>query len=253
MPFHRPHPLSRFLIRNDKGLRKFVKYKKGLLDQYQLGGDSELDQLESIEEVVSRVEHLFSHWLVAGREQQEQIQKNIAWTVLQLENCRNIFKVEAKEQLGKAMRMKDSLNRINPGAMAAHTVTALSRLVKRFGELEMIMPVIALRKELLIFEKRRLQTTVNRAAAAIHGITRHVVFIGKSVTNNQLFWIKESLFKILSNLTTVWLSPYWEQAEQAKNYLEQALDFLNLSVLDRAKTNLLIAYDVLKTDRSHAG
>ena len=121
------------------------------------------------------------------------------------------------------------------------------------SELEMIMPVIALRKELLIFEKRRLQTTVNRAATAIHGITRNEVFIGKSATDNQLFWIKKSLFKILSNLTTVWLSPYWEQAEQAKNYLEQALGFLNRSVFDRAETNLLTAYDVLKTDRSHAG
>jgi len=121
------------------------------------------------------------------------------------------------------------------------------------SELEMILPVIALRKELLIFEKRRLQTTVNRAATAIHGITRNGVFTGKPATDNQLFWIKESLFKILSNLTTVWLSPYWEQAEQAKNYLEQALGFLNRSVFDRAETNLLTAYDVLKTDRSHAG
>ncbi len=243
------------IVSKVEGINSALRMQDHILEQYRIdqpNQESELTRLETIEEVVLQVGHLFNRWSVAGREQQEQIQKNIAWTVLQLENCRNIFKVEAREQLGKAMQMKDSLNRINPGVMAAHTVTALNRLVKRFNELEMIMPVIALRKELLIFEKRRLQTAVNRAAAAIHGITRHVVFVGGSVSG-QLFWIKKSLFKILSNLATVWLSPYWEQAEQAKYYLEQALGFLNLSVFDRAKTNLLTAYDILKTDRSHAG
>jgi len=246
----------KLIILKIEGINSGLRMQGHILEQYRIDRpdrESELTRLETIEEVVSQVKDLFIHWKAAGREQREQIQKNIAWTVLQLENCRNIFKVEAREKLEKTAQMKDSLNRVNPGAMAARTVAALNRLAKRFNDLKMIMPIIALRKELLLFENRRLQNTVNRAAAAIRGITRHVVFVGKPVADNQIFWIKENLSKILSSLATVWLSPYWEQAEQAKYNLERALIFLDLSVFDQAKNQLLTAYDVLKTDRSHAG
>jgi len=127
-----------------EGINSGIRMQDHILEQYRLDQvkrDSELTRLETIEEVILKIEYLLSNWSLVGRVSKNQIQRDLAWTVLQLDKCRNEFKVSAREKLEDTIDLKDSLNRLNPAAMSARTVSALNQLTKRFNELEIIMPI----------------------------------------------------------------------------------------------------------------
>ncbi len=84
------------------GLNSAVRMQQDhILDQYQLGRDSELDQLESIESVLYRANQLLTAWINATDKEKQSLQKKLAQVVLQLENCHNEFKVQVRDQIKK--------------------------------------------------------------------------------------------------------------------------------------------------------
>lgn len=161
------------------GINSAIRMQDNILENYRAEEKSplsEFSKLESIQEVIEYANELLTSWRMAKPEDKKDLQMQLANVVLQLENCRNEFKVAARDQSGAVMKLKDSLGRENPGALAARTVAALNNLAKRMNEMQLIMPIMALRKELLILEKRRSAGAINRSAAYITGTMRHAVF-----------------------------------------------------------------------------
>jgi len=236
------------------GLNSAIRMQQDhILDQYQLGRDSELSQLESIESVLYRANQLLTAWINATDKEKQSLQKKLAQAVLQLENCRNEFKVQARDQIEKTISFRDSLNRLNPAAMASRTITALGKLAKRFDELRAIMPIIALRKQLLIFEKRRLDQVTSQTARAILRISRYPAFVGKPLAEYERRIIRAEINRAIGFLGSAWFSPYWEQAGQARYYLTEAKKLVNYRRLLPAKSMLATAHQILISDLSHLG
>jgi hypothetical protein len=138
--------------------------------------EDESDRLDSIEEVIEEANTLFLEWKFAKPEEKEEMKQRLARVILTLEKCRNEFKVRTKEQAKSVLRMKDSRGRNNPSALAARTVAALNNLQMRLQEIQDIAPKVALRKELLVLEKRRNEKLCFKAVAKLRFILRHVFF-----------------------------------------------------------------------------
>ncbi len=232
----------KLILQKVKGINSALRLQDHILDKYNLG---ELLKISSIEEIIYRANELLIGWPETDIVARQKIQKELAKVILQLEKCRNEFKKEVKTQAIKILLFKDASGRINPGAMAARTMAALNRLTKRLNELQIIMPLIAMRKELLIFEKRRLENLILKAAKSLRLIRCHPVFSGKRIANYEPEILIIRINKTLSLLNTVLIFPYREQAEQARPFLENTKKLIRLKRFDQAKNFLDIALRIL--------
>jgi len=246
----------RLVPRRVMGINSALRMQDHILDVYRLDkedGLGELSKINSIQEIIYQAKDLLIDWQNAGPREKEKIQKQLALVILHLEKCRNEFKVNAKKQAKKALPLKDLLGRINPGAMAARTIAALNQLTKRLGQLQIIMPFIAMRKELLVLEKRRLDASVSKAVGKLRAVSRHPVFNGQGIAQHELRILAIEINKSMSFLNTAWISPYWEQANQAKLFLSNAKKFIHSKRFAEAGKTLNIALSILETDLNEFG
>jgi hypothetical protein len=251
------------------GINSAIRMQDNILDVYrseEKGPSSEFSKLESIQEIIEHANELLTSWQLARPEEKKELQIQLADVVLQLENCRNEFKVAVKDQSEKVMGFKDSLDRENPGALAARTVAALNSLAKRMNEMQLIMPIIALRKELLILEKRRSTGAINKSSAYLTGILRHSVFHEHStkfpdsrINQNEVAELDKRIGKALHLLGTIHALPYSQQAEQARfSLMNKAKKYFSskerlVENLADAKQSLGEAINVLKSDVENLG
>lgn len=187
---------------------------------------SHFSQIESIQEVIEYANEILNAWNYAKPEEKEEMQIQLANVILQLENCRNEFMVVTRDQATAVFDRKDSLGRENPGALAARTVAALNNLTKRINEMQLIVPFIALRKESLILEKRRLNGTRHKSVAHLQGVLHHAVFKdnpkkppASRINANEVVELDRKIGKALYFLGSIHAAPYFQQAEQAKFYI----------------------------------
>ncbi len=189
---------------------------------------SESSKLESIQEVIQYANHLLNEWNVADTETKQELQIQLADVVLQLEKCRNEFKIDARDQAKAVVSLKDSRGRENPSALAARTVGALNSLTERINQMRLIAPQIALRKEVLILEQRRLEKALRRADSLLSGVLHHSVFSEKTnslpaqrIRDNEVAILETKLGQALHELETVYAAPYHHIAEQARFFISR--------------------------------
>src|SRR4030042_1078733 len=251
------------------GINSAIRMQDNILENYRAEEKSplsEFSKIESIQEVIEYANELLISWRNAKPEDKKDLQMQLADVVLQLENCRKEFKVAAKDQADAIMKLKDSLGRENPGALAARTVAALNNLAKRIDEMQLVMPIMALRKEVLILEKRRCVGALNRSAAYLTGISRPSVFHdhpikppASRINDNEVVELDKKIGKALHLLDTIHALPYSQQAEQAKFQLINKAKRLFMSKkkfvdnLGPAKEALEETIKILKSDIEHLG
>lgn len=213
------------------GINSAIRMQDHILEQYGQGAKEnvgEMEQIESIEEVVEKANLLLARWKLATRQEKEEIQQELIGIVLQLEHCRNEFKVEARDQAEKISDLTDSLGRENPNALSARTIAALNRLEKRMDEIHSILPIIAMRKELLALEKRRQESYIKKATSHLSILSRHGIFSERAASHPESFihdfeveFLNVELRKALHNLGLAIISPYKQQADQAEFFIKQ--------------------------------
>lgn len=251
------------------GINSAIRMQDHILEGYDVNNESEegeFKQLESIQEVIERANELLRNWRMASDEEKELMQQEIAHVIMQLENCRNEFKVGTKEQAEEVLTLKDSQGRVNPSAMAARTIGALNAIGKRFNELQAIAPLIALRKELLVLERRRSEVNINKAATYVSGVLHHAVFNATArkspdelIRPDEVEFLERDLNKALHYLDKVFCAPYKQQADQArfdiiskiKKNLSSKKNFV--SHLDDVRDALRDAHEILRSDMSEQG
>lgn len=251
------------------GINSAIRMQDNILEIYRSEEKdhlSEFSKLESIQEVIEHANELLTSWRIAKPEDKKDLQMQLANVVLQLEHCRNEFKVAARDQSDKVMGLRDRLGRENPGALAARTVAALNSLAKRINEMQLIMPIMALRKEILILEKRRTDGALKRSAAYLTGVTRHAVFHehpakppASRINDNEVVELEKQIGRTLYLLDTIHVLPYSKQAEQAKFHLTNKVKKFFISKknlvdnLGPTKEALEETIKILKSDIEHLG
>jgi ElaB/YqjD/DUF883 family membrane-anchored ribosome-binding protein len=186
----------------------------------------ELTTLDSIQEVVEEANRVLLVWKDASPERKEELKYQLADVVLMLERCRNEFKVKVGERARMVMRGRDSRGRENPSALAATTIGALNDLQKRIDQIGVIAPKIAMRKELLVLERRRSEKVLDKASTKLNAIINHQVFrIGKPgiIKDYEVETLKKKADEVLEMLQEVYVAPYFQVKEQAKYFLEYIL------------------------------
>lgn len=251
------------------GINSAIRMQDYILEKYGLQrsrGGGEIEQLESIQKIIEKANQLLNNWKRSTPREREKIQQELANIVLQLEYCRNEFKIETRDQIDEVVGLKDSRDRENPMALAARTIAALNNLDRRLTEIRAIKPRIALRREILIFEKRRQQNYIKRAIGKIGFLIHHQIF-GKSANSNperfiedyEIRFFNKSIREIIFNLEKVSILPYKQQAEQAKFFLLQNVKRFLVSkqsiITNREfiKKSLLDVLNILKSDMENLG
>jgi len=212
------------------GINSAIRMQDHILKQYHVGvegNEGELSQLDSMQEVIENANDMLNQWNSASNNEKRNIQISLAELVLQLEKCRNEFKASIRERAGSVVGLKDSRDRENPFALAARTVGAINDLYKRMNELQIIIPTIALRKEILVLEKRRMSGNINKAAGHIQSLLRHPVFLDKkfktpeqSIKDYEIPIMNRKIGQALHFIDSLRVLPYSQQAEQAKYFIQ---------------------------------
>jgi hypothetical protein len=217
------------IIQKVDGINSAIRMQDHIITQYRIGSpekESEMTQLESIQEVIESANDILTRWKKAPAREKESLKLQLATVILQLENCKNEYKVRTKDHAEKTMSLKDSLGRENPGALAARTVAALNNLAKRINEVQLIEPIMALRKENLILEKNRIGYNIRKSKAILNGIIHHSVFSTNReksdeprIRENEVEILDRKIGQALHHLDSIRVLPYSQQSEQARFFL----------------------------------
>ena len=201
----------------------------------------EIKELIEFNEIIEEANRFLNEWKQSSEPDKKIIAEKLFYVVLKLEKCRNDFKVAAEEQIIKTLSFTDSLGRANPGAMAARTVAALNRLAGRFNELRIVMPIVALRHELLIFEKTWFKQQIKQISIMLRSILnrpRGNLFQNSADIDRH---IGQSLYLI----DILWASPYYERAQLSKIFLMSAKSALHEKTPEEMIKNIIFAHHVL--------
>ncbi len=226
--FQRVDDIDAGIRMQDHILEGYITRKDSKKDNKEKAREDESVRLDSIEEVIEEANSLFLAWKFAKQEDKEEVKQRLAQVILTLEKCRNEFKVRTKRQAQAVLRMKDSRGRDNPSALALRTVTALNNLQMRLQEIQDIAPKVALRKELLVLEKRRNEKLCFKAVAKLRFILRHVFFgkSPKSLRDSDATGLLGKVGEAKEALREVIISPYRERRNQVLFFLATLEDVM---------------------------
>jgi DNA-binding response OmpR family regulator len=89
--------------------------------------------------------------------------------------------------------------------------------------MQLIMPLIALRKEMLILEKRRINSALRKSASQLQGVVNHFVFRDSAkkspesrINDFEVDVLDRKIGMALHLLEKIHIAPYLQQAEQAR-------------------------------------
>lgn len=265
----RPGKQPELIKQKVDGINSAIRMQDHILGRYDTDDEretGEYKELESIEEVIERANHLLRTWKGASAEEKAELEREITEVVLQLENCRNEFKLNTKGQMEEVLKFKDSKDRVNPGALAARTVSALYNIGQRLDELQVIAPSIAFRKEILVLERRRSESNIRKARSQVNAVLHHAVFSRTSrkkptelVRDDEVRFLDRDVNKALFLLDRIFCAPYKQQAEQARvalmakvkeNLTSKKALLLHIRDVREALNNVI---EILRADMSDFG
>lgn len=251
------------------GVNSALRMQDHILGKYRSDEQpkpGEFSHLESIEEVIEAANGFLLEWDKAKSEEKKDLQKKLVEVVLQLEKCRNAHKLKVKERSAAVSVMKDRLQRDNPSALAARTVGALNSLAKRMDEMRLIMPIIAMRKEALILEKKRINHVFHKASLRIIEVMAHEVFkchspkpAQEKIRDNEARILDKKIGQALHLLSTIRALPYSQKAQQAAFRLRTRVKIFiqsKMSLIDNAGAvheSLLEALSIIDADIENIG
>jgi hypothetical protein len=172
-----------------------IKKQKKLLDGYQ---NTEKDEY-SFAEIIKKCNGILYEWKHCNIHKKLIFKQQLIATISTLEHCHNEFNLDIKNQLAAALSSPNKTKKTDFGLSATGTAKNFITLLLIVKEFNSTQTFIALRRELLIYLLLWQKTIM---AEAIKSIKR----------NNAL--------KTYTILGKIIFSPYWEQAEQAKFWIE---------------------------------
>lgn len=235
------------------GFNTALRMQDDILRKYKTGDEekpAELNVLSSIEDVIEQANLILTSWKTTSPGEKEKMRDKLTQLILELEKCRNIFKVGCKKQINKAKEIEDDLGRINPGAMAARTVSALNYLSLRLAELGTIIPTIALRKEFLILEKRKQDLALQKAAFALRPIVRYK---NGYLQDYEKINLLNQVCLAGKQLSLATISPNFEIAGVARVFLNMIARCIRKNDTKNAKALAKITINFINSDTSQHG
>lgn len=225
-----------------------IRMQDHILEKYRTDNvkkKSELSKIRNVEELITYANSLLSTWSSLDKKLQKNVEYTLTEVVSCLHKCRNEFLKKTKDQSGKASKIIDSRGRVNPGAMAARTIAALNSIVERMNQLEIIIPFIAMRRELLILEKNKMISEINLVKKSTIVATKHIAFTSKA-TKPQIVNLGIKIGQLINQLEQIHISPYFDQVCLAGEHLKKAKLALNKYHFMQSKEYLLIAVNIME-------
>jgi hypothetical protein len=207
--------------------------------------EGEKKKISTIKEVLEKTNVLLTAWLKTNKAERANVGKKLFATLKLLDGCHNEYKKQVLEQLETIIGFRDNLGRINPGAMAAKTITTLVLIYRRSEEAEIIPAKTILRKKMLEWEKERLDVLFTFCAGQINLFSKHQAFFKGQLTATQATILDNKIKQIIEILNTAFSSPYWERSNAAKERLVIAQKALRSHNMAKARVNLLDARNCL--------
>jgi len=204
----------------------------------------EIQLLLEFHQIISKIHSYLINWKESGKKEREKIQYEIARIILQLAFCVNFYKTEARDSLYDMSSLEDALGRLNPPAMAANIVPILGFLADRLEQIRATVPIIALRKELLKFEKNVMDAERKNALIKIKALLRksnHEILKEKKSTETRINQITHFLYRLHP-------SPYYEARHLCINILSKIRLMLNTEKIPQARHYLKIVHHILSNE-----
>jgi len=240
----RQNGISTYSPRHPADIDAAIRMQQYALDGYKKGSESrraEFAELIEFREIIEKANRLLNEWKQASKTDKKIIIETLVYVVSCLEKCRNDFKIAARDQIEEVLPLTDSIGRENPGALAARTVAALNRLGGRFSEMRIIQPIVALRREVLFFEKNWFETQVRQIGIMLRSILNRPY---EKLLQNSVD-IDRRLGQSLYLAGILWVSPYFERAQLSKTFLLAAKKAIRSKQPEEIVKNTIFAHHVI--------
>jgi hypothetical protein len=224
------------------------------LEKYRGSVESEFARISNAEDAILEANRMLVGWNKLDYIERKEIEKRLVGVILFLEKCRNDQKQEVKRQIELVTKLRDQRDRINPGAMAARTIAALNALGRRFLQLDLVIPFIACRRELLILEKERSEARFARLAnlaVSIYGKLfriNHSHFITRELKELRIDLAVKDIEEIKSHLARFITSPFLAIAVQADFVFSQAQIAIKKGDYEEAMVRVMEVHTILKNE-----
>ncbi len=229
-------------------INKAIRMMEYILSHYKLDEKqpAEINQIRRTEDLLQAINTMLANWQIKGKKNRAKINRALALLILELQNCYNEYKVAVREQLQATLGLRDSLNRPNPGAAAARVFAAIGNIQKRIDEFRFILPKIALRHELLCFERECFETERKLA------INRTINLLNKDddffQNQQQRKYVHTAINKIMFNVYRFWVNPYYQAHTVIIPILEAAKESFDRGLIRPAKNDLDKALYILENE-----
>jgi hypothetical protein len=177
--------------------------------------DGEISELTDIESTIQKIHASLTDWEKNGTDRKKEINHLITKMLQNLRKSRNEYKRHICHQLKSTLELKDKSGKTNPGAAAARLSASLSSLSKRIEQTHLIISRIALRREILKYEKDAFDSFIGKAGSIVLNLRK------KSPRLNEKD-IHTELNKLLYVMSRLWVNPYKEKAELANRLIATA-------------------------------
>ena len=220
-------------------LEAAIRMQDHILNGYrgQEENKGEFGQSASFDEIIRAANRYLTDWKNADRVNQKKIIDDLVTIVLRLELCRNDFKVKARDQITEIIPFEDKTGKINPGAFAASTVAALNQLANRFQEIRAIQPIIALRRELLIYEVSWFELQIKQIAIMLRNLLYRIYYRFPERPED----LDNAFGRVLHFTGFLWPSPYFERAQSADKYILAAKKIARQKKLEKRTKDEMLA------------
>jgi hypothetical protein len=200
----------------DDALLAAIRSRDHVLETYkgsknQLG---EIKKLIGIKEVLQDANDLLCHWHDYSPREIWDMEERVTEVVESLKRCSNIYKVLVQERMKNFTGIQDSLERINPPAIAAKTAAAIVDIIKRSNQANRRAISNTIKKQVLELEKIHEEMNIKQACFLLKAI---VASHDKTLDNYDMINLK--INRALYLLQSAWLNPYFPPSEKARTII----------------------------------
>lgn len=201
----------------------------------------ELNKLHDVYGITEEVRTLFKDWRESDDKKRDVLRNKLLTIYNVLSRCTDGYKINVTNQIKNIIKMKDSLDRNNPGAMTSRATCAQNNIDKRKVIAIRSANKSALRRHILIMEEKHTRANI---------LFSTFILSTMLLSNDNLFKNPETVRKLINRafrlLNSVWINPYHDKIIESWNFLEKAKDCADKNNPHGAKNFVVAANALLK-------
>ncbi len=209
-----------------------VRQQGHILDGYlrQQGSKrGECAELNSLRRLFAEVDRCCDQWSRYTPRARKSLERKMVAAVLSLDLCRDEFKRYVRDQVDAIAEFQDDAGRENPGVVRIKLAQATQRLAQRISLIDSVVARTAVRQELLVLERSRMEQCLDSALAKVRAAASCQVFRAESdeaafrsvLSVSALDYLTRVTGIALYYLGDIYVTPYYEVSRAAMTLLKE--------------------------------